>query len=79
MALQKRDYKRALVLWRDLDKRCPNDPVITSFKDYLPAEAKAQDQDEEDEGEYDEEGDEEGDDDYDEEEEKESSEESDGE
>ena len=23
MALQKRDYKRALILWRDLDRRCP--------------------------------------------------------
>ena len=72
MALQKRDYKRALVIWRDLDKRCPGDGVIASFAEYLPAEAKAQEEEDEDDGEYDEEDDEE---DYDEEEEKESEEE----
>ena len=78
MALQKRDYKRALILWRDLDRRCPGDTVIASFAEYLPEEAKAQEEDEADEGvEYDEEDDD--DEDYDDEEEKEDEEESSGE
>ena len=41
MSLQKRDYKRAMVVWKDLQKRCPEDPTITGFAEFLPAEAKA--------------------------------------
>ena len=44
MALQKKDYKRAMVLWRDLAKRCPDDPVIQGFEQILPEEARAQDE-----------------------------------
>ena len=71
MALQKKDYKRAMVLWRDLNKRLPNDPVIGGFAEILPEEARAQDS-EESGSEYESEDDE-NDEDYDEEEEKESS------
>ena len=71
MALQKKDYKRAMVMWRDLNKRLPDDPVINGFADILPEEARAQDS-EESGSEYESEDDE-NDEDYDEEEDKESS------
>lgn len=44
MSLQKRDYKRAMVVWNDLKKRCPKDETIAGFAECLPAEAKAQDE-----------------------------------
>lgn len=59
MSLQKRDYKRAMVVWKDLQKRCPKDATIAGFAECLPAEAKAQEEQDDEDEYYDEEEDEE--------------------
>eukprot|EP00356_Strombidium_inclinatum_P012616 CAMPEP_0170486250 /NCGR_PEP_ID=MMETSP0208-20121228/5308_1 /TAXON_ID=197538 /ORGANISM="Strombidium inclinatum, Strain S3" /LENGTH=82 /DNA_ID=CAMNT_0010760129 /DNA_START=62 /DNA_END=310 /DNA_ORIENTATION=+ len=53
MHLQKKDYKAALILQRELAKRCPNDKNIAEFATLLPEFAEGQPPDEDgEESEY---------------------------